>query len=748
MPEISKPSHTKRRRLVFFFVLIGLPLVVLVAILWYTNFSSPGRISNILPRKSGVSVIKVFTSDAGMYEVKQKELTQIGVEANQLVSGNVSLYHRGLKLPVWVEGEGANSVVRFYAQKSDSLYSNENVYLMVFGKDIPLPGWYNSASDKSQNPGEAASFLPPAENMADSYYASLHEEQNKVYQPVVTDGDHWFWEVFAAPKGVTHEFTLDQVSPGPAVLRLSLWSGTQAAVSPDHQITLAINGRQVGDLSWNGPGSQIFEANIPDGVLKESANSLTINLPSLEGVIAEIINLNWFEIVYLRLPVADQGQLEIFSQGQSLSLTGFAKDIYTFDITDPLAPLLTSNLISIRDGGPFFKGENGHRYVVVDSTGFKSVASIAPAQLEPGLVSDQDSADYLVIGVTDFKAVLEPLLERRKSQGHQTMFVPVDAIYDQFGYGYPEPEAIQQFISYAQEHWSTPPKYILLVGDASYDPKGYLAPREANLLPSFFVQTAYGGQTVSDVLFSARNISNTQELKTVELWPDVSIGRIPARTRDQVKTIVDKTLQFEAQEKTFPSSFKVLAVADGQDDTFGQEAKGFISLFPSNYYTQLFTPAAGSTDSNQEIVASIDAGYDLVAYFGHGSITMWGKDRLFSVDDISKLTNSGSYPLFVNMTCLTGLFTHPSNESLTEALLFYPKGGAVQILAPTSLTLPMDQGYLYRGLVEAYLDHPDQSLGEIVQKVRVDMLSDSSDHSRMDVILTFLLFGDPSLQIP
>ena len=58
------------------------------------------------------------------------------------------------------------------------------------------------------------------------------------------------------------------------------------------------------------------------------------------------------------------------------------------------------------------------------------------------------------------------------------MRIPVTAIYDQFNGGMPEPEAINAFLAYASSNWATQPEYVLLVGDSSYDFRGYVHPIE------------------------------------------------------------------------------------------------------------------------------------------------------------------------------------------------------------------------------------------------------------------------------
>jgi hypothetical protein len=126
-------------------------------------------------------------------------------------------------------------------------------------------------------------------------------------------------------------------------------------------------------------------------------------------------------------------------------------------------------------------------------------------------------------------------------------------------------------------------------------------------------------------------------------------------------------------------------------------------------------------------------------------VDTWGKDRLFSTEDVQELSNAERLPVVINMTCLTGLFTHPTIESLAEALLWQSGGGAVAVLAPTSLTLPTDQGFLSQALVNAVVAEPGSPLGDILQEARKKVPGVSP--GTRDVMQTFLLFGDPALQL-
>jgi hypothetical protein len=125
---------------------------------------------------------------------------------------------------------------------------------------------------------------------------------------------------------------------------------------------------------------------------------------------------------------------------------------------------------------------------------------------------------------------------------------------------------------------------------------------------------------------------------------------------------------------------------------------------------------------------------------------MWGKDSLFTTQDSADLENNEQLSIVWNFTCLTGLFTHPTEESLAESLLFNPNGGAVAVLAPTSPTLPGDQTFLSDALVEALIQNPLYRLGDIT--LYAWQQAPMQSPGTIDVMQTFLLFGDPALQMP
>jgi hypothetical protein len=671
-----------------------------------------------------------------MYQIAAKQLQAVGWTMGSLDPQQIGLLYHGRPQPFWVQGQGSKAYLRFYGQSTDSRYATENVYWLVRKGFLEADGSSNAGTGATTPSDQLfGDSVPSVLDPTSTYLATAHVEQDKVYSPQVEAGDHWFWLSIPAPQVKEFDFELDHVAPGPGRVAVEAWASTEAPESPDHHLILNLNGQQVADQTWDGQGRHRIVADIPSTLLGDGVNRLRIDAPGDTGVAADITYLDWFAVQYPRQLFPASDRLEFNGQASSQHLSGFTQPVAIYDITRPEAVQLVDESTA-GDAGFDFAGASGHRYLAVGDNGYLEPAAILPARMDPDLRASNPGADYIAIGPGDLLVPLQPLLDRRAAQGLHTLALPVEAVYDQFGGGLPEPEAVRSFLRYAVNNWGNPPKYVLLVGDATYDPRGYVSSSAQNRLPVFLVNTVFGGETASDVVFA--QLDN-------DAWPDLALGRIPAQTPGQVEILVHKILGYERETSNGDWQQSILAVADGQTPYFHTEAQDFLDRFPASFTRNVFAPQAGATGANVQLTRLMDDGNFLVAYFGHGSVDTWGKDRLFSTEDVQGLSNGERLPVVINMTCLTGLFTHPKIESLAEALLWRSGGGAVAVLAPTSLTLPTDQGFLSQALVDAVVAEPSSPLGDILQEARKKVPGDTP--GTRDVMQTFLLFGDPALQL-
>src|SRR5262249_36052576 len=150
-----------------------------------------------------------------------------------------------------------------------------------------------------------------------------------------------------------------------------------------------------------------------------------------------------------------------------------------------------------------FRGEAGHRYLAVSPAALR-----LPEVRRPRATALRDlrnRADYLLVARRDFLEAARPLLELRQSQGLKTRAAATGDVYDEFGSGEASAGALKDFLGFAFHSWQRPSyRYVLLLGDATYDPKDYLKTGVVNRVPPFIVKTSYLW-TASDPAYAAVN---------------------------------------------------------------------------------------------------------------------------------------------------------------------------------------------------------------------------------------------------
>ena len=339
-----------------------------------------------------------------------------------------------------------------------------------------------ASSSSQEQPSSETSILPaaslsPSLLPPDYYYAVSRREENRQYLPQAQGAEHWFWAALPAAGSQVVDIPIDnlgEAGQGAALLRLGLYGGTEAPASPDHHALVRVNERLIADERWDGRGEHIIEANFDPSSLKEGVNQVAVEIPGDTGLAAELNYLDWVEIVYPRLLIAVYDRLDFVSPGGEQVVNGFSAPPAVYQVTVPEQAQRLDPLNAESAGGKYtvrLPSTVGERYIAVGPQGYLKPSRLVPFVDTPDLRQPDLGADYLAVGPADLIAPLQPLLDFRRSLGLQTLAVPVDAVYDQFNYGYAEPQAVQQLMKYAAQSWQPSPRYLLLVGDASYDPR-------------------------------------------------------------------------------------------------------------------------------------------------------------------------------------------------------------------------------------------------------------------------------------
>jgi hypothetical protein len=429
---------------------------------------------------------------------------------------------------------------------------------------------------------------------------------------------------------------------------------------------------------------------------------------------------------YLRLTVPG---------GNQVTIGGFSNSaISVVDVTSPTAVTIVPGTVTSQNG-------SYATTIVPQGAGTRTLLALTSAQVkQPVSVTanhpsswhaPQAGYDMVMISHSDFMSSLAPLVTLRQGQGRQVAVIDVEDLYDEFNFGEKTPYALKEFLQTAQTQWQLPPHFVLLVGDATFDPKNYLGQGDFDFVPTYLVDTT-SLETASDDWFS--DFSSTG-------LPQMAEGRLPIRTATDAATLVNKIVGYDQSgSSSWTQQALLLADQDDSGDAFVEDTATLKGLLPASLSVSEISLATDSdSTAHSDVLSALNDGVGLVDYEGHGSEQLW-ENGLFDTTDATGLTNGSMLPFVVSMTCLNGYFQDVYADSLAKALIKAPGGGAVAVWASSGLTYSSPQATLNQALVKALFGSQPMTLGEAAATAKAAVTD-------MDVRHTWILFGDPATKL-
>ncbi len=663
-----------------------------------------GRRRRSGPRREHAPLARLVTHERGLYAVAlgtrrsfDLRLSRLGVDVPFVIRDGVLYF--------WSEGAQLNP------------YGGEAVYELESGVSGPT---------MSQVPAK------PLGRATSWYWHSEELEENRYYQAGLLDAeDLWLWDVVMS--GTTKEFVFETRDLGSdRSSQLSVWlQGTSDFPDvEDHHVRVGVNGIVVGETRWDGKRAERVELDLPDGALVAGPNRLTIENIGDTGARYSMLMLDRFEVRYPRSGVM-QGPVLDGVWEAAAEVRGVSSAVHVLDVTSPGEPRWLTGFDVDGHGTLRFRTEPDHRYAVVNEA---RTAETRPARATS--LGKRHGVDYLVLGPRSFLAAARPLLEHRREQGLRVEAVAIEDIYDAFGHGEMRPEALRDFLSYAYHEWAPPSlRYVLLLGDGSYDFKDYLGTGVKNHVPPYMVKTSYLW-TASDPMYASVNGDDR--------LPDLAIGRLPASSAAELERMVQKILAYERGSNPETSIVLVTDDADAAGN-FRADAEDLARDVLGRFATKtIHLDELGRARTREEILSSLDEGASVVSYMGHGGIHLWAEENIFNTADVASLSEQAYQPLLLTMNCLNGYFHFPYFDSLAEAMLKADRKGAIAALSPSGLSLNAPAHRYHRAVLQEVLHGGHRRLGDAIMEAQKRYLEEGS---LPELLSIYHLFGDPALVI-
>lgn len=647
-------------------------------------------------------------------------------------------------------------------------YSDQSYYYIYIGADVaPLRVATASVIDT------------PTDTLITNYdYRDVYE---KDLENLALGGQRWYGEEFDVDLNQNFNFTIPNVTAQPVRLQVTYASDSRTS---GNQFILKKGSQILGQMTMPHSGSYYQR-----GILNcaDSTPTSTLNLT------VSINRLNPNVVTYLDR-ILINAQRELLLTGSQLNFRvskwtaamGLASyqigninaNAFVWDVSDRHVPVRIPLTMSGAQGQ--IRTIAGYKEFVLAS----GASYYTPEKV--GNVATQDLhqlplADYLMVVHPDFIAQANRLADLHRANGLTVHVVQVQAVYNEFSSGMQDPGAIRRFAKmfYDRAMLTDPaarPKYLLLFGDGTYDPKNRL-PNNNNYIVTYQMPSSENkiDALVVDDFFGI--LDDAEAMSPADMM-DIGVGRLIVSSSLQAKQMVDKIEHYMKNGSNFYPVTSSCCMGTQTDKTFGdwrnqymimtdnREGGYFIKndaepqyqiskqFNPEINYNKLYMDAfpkvvTAGGERFPAMVSAIDAGIQrgvLVAnYIGHGGEVGLAEERVVAIDQINAWNNIQALHLFVSATCEFTRFDDPERVSAGEWAYLNPTGGAIAMLTTTrSVYFGVNSNIGIKLIERVFNRYPSgeaYEFGEIARRTK-NAASVSSSNKR-----SFTLIGDPALRL-
>ena len=696
------------------------------------------------PLKAG-NFYKIKVDKSGVFKITTKFLRDNGMNPANINPKNFRIYgNGGLMLPEH------NKDMRYDALQENAIdvvgeadgVWNENDYALFYAQG---PNGYNvyagnngtgnrrieTRTDKSNNfiniyddfayyfinfdtgPGKRIQEIDQGTNANvisrfDDYQYINEEKFN-----LMKIGRIWTGDSFTDTKSVSFT-TRSPIQPTDVIRYRSRYIAFQ---SQGNKITTNINGQKSTQLSISPDEKRDYIQGIYNGTVTNlSGNQLTFNYtPTGTSNPNGRFYFDYAEVQYKEDLKFNNSQMNFRSYDivegtgnlYTLNLADAASAEQVWQVSDITNVIRKKNKSGNTAAFNFGYSADSNQFVN-EFVAFKNSAAFEPSFV--GKVQNQDLAglqnvNYLMITVPEMMGQAQRLANYYQPK-YNVAVVDINQIYNEFSSGSKDITAVRDFATLLNKTGNL--KYILILGDTSYDYKGKNHPG-SDVIPSYESEESgdYANSFVTDDFYAMTSPQNIGATTVSATLPDLPIGRLPAANISEAKLLIDKALAYNnanpGQSTPFGEwrmkmDFVVDDDADNQFPFHNTMNKSLVNVFETGdirkeynirkLYLDAFqaqTSAGGQRYPQINQAISNDVGNSLyLFYFGHGGINGWSQERVLTIDQIQNFNNYNSiysrFPLISTITCEFTLWDDPATFSAGEQVIKSKTGGAATMI--------------------------------------------------------------------
>jgi gingipain R len=234
-----------------------------------------------------------------------------------------------------------------------------------------------------------------------------------------------------------------------------------------------------------------------------------------------------------------------------------------------------------------------------------------------------------------------------------------------------------------------------------------------------------------------------------DLYVDILISRLPARSAGEARLMIDRVLAYERDPHTMADRFDVAAgiASDEGSPADYERAEELRDHLLAGDYTDVARIYQGFGGDRDDIAAAVNDGLGLINYLGHGDGTAW-LSVPFGNSDVHALTNTDAWPVIVDVSCSNGDFSR--DECFAEAWLRSAHdgqpAGAVAMISASTATSWVPPCVMQAAMIDQLASGSEYELGALYAAGVAAVLVQYEGLPQADKLMEqYNLFGDCSL---
>ncbi|HRI46786.1 MAG TPA: C25 family cysteine peptidase, partial [Ignavibacteriaceae bacterium] len=722
---------------------------------------------------------KIGVARDGIYRISYSDLESLGFPLHQINPKNLCLILRGAQIPIFVSGESDNSFdegdfiefvgVRNMGGKHREInnygdpynefierYSDTTIYWLTWKDNNGLR--VNSISTQQGLSGDTLKY----------YHELIHYERNNWFDFSMADQvrrelPFWYenktWGDGTLGVGTRNfTFNVSNVYPNkPFYVYSKQMSYASSITQNAHLLAISVNSLPLQDSAYiNKYQQKLLRGVYNSSSLNNGNNTLRIS-SFATGSNPNACYFDWYEVEYPRylrtyndsllisVPFIDSLSahklLEITNvNNDSIIVWKYGTDFKRFSLLRIGTNLYLSDTIN-----------NKSKFALIKETKILKPKLYYLKQFVD-LSSSANKADYIAIthkkflnSVIGYASFIENFYNVRSK------VIDVDDIYDQFSYGFFNPEVIRKFLKTAYSNWQLPsPKFVALIGGATYDYNANKtifqnSPPTHNYVPSF-------GASVSDNWFVTWDTTGAY-------IPQMNIGRIPVKTEAEFQNYFNKHVNYVNNPfNEWNKNFLFFSGGTGTDQNQLNQLREVNNFVINNYVTP--APIGGNSThfyktinpttnfgpyTAEKIQQAIDAGAVFISYLGHSGTQTWDN----SITQPSQLKNKvNRNPLITDFGCSTARFAEPDVTSFSQLFVLSNEGQAIAYIGNSSLGFLSTSTMAPKLFYKKVLQDSVYNISEALKLAKIEMLQTYGSSGVYQLFaLTNTLIGDPIINL-